>query len=269
MCFRPMQENTPFGVLEYAASIDRARIEPVLRALRWCETLLTCTRWVPQYNAQGVSLQRTINEHQIEIFPLEAAAMDLGYKTRFKKQHLPIDLDGVHLCVRSMNRHPRPLHTDMVASMMLLLGGERFEPAELPKTLHGILTPEQLACLPPSPPPRQRYVPGQPSTSGRTFVPEAEVLELLRLHPTSVFRIQFEKRDGTLRNMTAQCANWEAPNEDETGGDESEPRMRYDPSTYNLRFVVDMNIGQYRLVATDRVTELAIGERELRTASAE
>ncbi|MGB2053434.1 MAG: hypothetical protein ACPH8S_01530 [Poseidonia sp.] len=264
-----MQENTPFGVLEYAASIDRARIEPVLRALRWCETLLTCTRWVPQYNAEGVSLQRTINEHQIEIFPLEAAAMDLGYKTRFKKQHLPIDLNGVHLCVRSMNRHPRPLHTDMVASMMLLLGGERLEPAELPKTLHGILTPEQLASLPPSPPPRQRYVPGQPSTSGRTFVPEAEVLELLRLHPTSVFHIQFEKRDGTLRNMTAQCANWEAPNDDETGGDESEPRMRYDPSTYNLRFVVDMNIGQYRLVATDRVTELAIGERELRTASAE
>ena len=264
-----MQEYTPFGMLNYPESADRKRIEPVLRALHWCETLLSFTQWTRIHHGENISLQRTVNNHVIDLFPLEAAAMDLGYKTRFKKHHLPIHLDQANVCVRSTHTFPRPLHTDMMASMILFLGGEGIEPTEVPKTLHRILTEEQLASLPPPPPPRQRTVPGQPSTSGRTFIPETEILDLLDRNPHAVFEIQFEKRDGTLRNMRAQCADWEEPIENDEDADEARPRMRYDPAMYNLRFVVDVNLDQYRLVATDRVTEFTINERVLRTESAE
>ena len=125
-----------------------------------------------------------------------------------------------------------------------------------------------MALLPPSPPPRERFIPGQPSTSGREFIPESRILGFIRQNPNTIFSIQFEKRNGTLRNMIARLGVWKGQ-----GGDESNSRpgavVSYDPSDYNLKTVFDMQIQQYRNIATDRVTMIAIGGQTDSTASAQ
>jgi len=230
--------RTPFGLLKSPALIEKKRINAVQRALLWCEAILTSTLWTSISDGDNISLQRTINEQTIEIFPLEAAFMDLGIKSRFSADHLPIHLNNLNACVRSTHSHP--LHSDLITSMILLLGLAEFDPAAVPRTLRPILTAEQIASLPPPPPPRPRYIPGQPSTSGREFLPESRIIELSGQNPNTIFSIQFEKRDGTLRNMTARIGVWKGP-----GGDESNPRAAdavrsYNPSDYNLKTVFDM-----------------------------
>ena len=113
------------------------------------------------------------------------------------------------------------------------------------------------------------HAPAPPSTSGRDFLSEARVMELLRQNPNTIFSIQFEKRNGTLRNMTARTGVWKGP-----GGDANNPRvsgvgMAYTPSEYNLKTVFDMQKGQYRHIGTDRVTKITIGGRSYSTASAQ
>ena len=264
-----MIHKTPFGLLKSPPRVEKKRLDAVQRALRWCESLITNTLWTPISVGNKISLQRTINEQTIEIFPLEAAFLDLGIKSRFSADHLPINLNNLNACVRSTHSHPRPLHTDMTASMILLLGLAEFDPAAVPRTLRPILTVEQIASLPPSPPPRPRYIPGQPSTSGREFLPESRILELSDQNQNTIFSIQFEKRDGTLRNMNARIGVWKGP-----GGDESNPRAAdavrsYNPSDYNLKTVFDMQKEQYRNIATDRVTQITIGGHTYSTASAQ
>ena len=110
--------------------------------------------------------------------------------------------------------------------------------------------------------------PAPPSTSGRDFLSEARVLGLLRDNPNTIFSIQFEKRGGSLRNMTARTGVWKGP-----GGDANNPRvtgrgMAYDPTEYNLKTVFDMQKGQYRHIGTDRVTKITIGGRTYNTTSA-
>lgn len=264
----PMNHKTPFGPLNSLPEVEQIRIDAVKRALQWCETILAHTLWTPISVGENISLQRTIHGQTIEIFPLEAALMDLGMKSRFSIDHLPINLNNSNACVRPIHSHSRPLHTDMVASMMLLLGSAEFNPVAVPKTLRTILTREQMALLPPSPPPRERFIPGQPSTSGREFIPESRILGFIRQNPNTIFSIQFEKRNGTLRNMIARLGVWKGQ-----GGDESNSRpgavVSYDPSDYNLKTVFDMQIQQYRNIATDRVTMIAIGGQTDSTASAQ
>ena len=144
-----MNHKTPFGPLNPPEKIEQRRIDAVHRALSWCETILTGTLWKPIFVGNNVSLQRTINGQTIEIFPLEAAYVDLGMKSRFAADHLPIVLNNLNACVRSTHSRPRPLHTDMIASMVLLLGRTEFNPAAIPRTLHSILTAEQKSSLPP------------------------------------------------------------------------------------------------------------------------
>ena len=262
-----MNHKTPFGPLNPPEKIEQRRIDAVHRALSWCETILTGTLWKPIFVGNNVSLQRTINGQTIEIFPLEAAYVDLGMKSRFAADHLPIHLNNSNACVRSTHSRPRPLHTDMIASMVLLLGRTEFNPAAIPRTLHSILTAEQISSLPPPPPSRQPYVPGRPSTSGREFLPESRIPGLLRQNPNTIFTIQFEKRDGTLRNMTARIGAWNDANGDENNTRLAEEAMSYNPADYNLKVVFDMENGQFRTIATDRVTMIAIGESTDRTTS--
>jgi hypothetical protein len=262
-----MNHKTPFGLLKSSVRIDKKRINAVQRALNWCETILTSTLWTPISVGNNISLQRTINEQTIEIFPLEAAFMDLGMQSRFTTDHLPIHLNNANACVRSIHSHSRPLHTDMIASLILLLGRSEIIPAAVPRTLRPILTAEQISSLPPSPPPRPRYIPGQPSTSGREFLPESRILELSGQNQNTIFSIQFEKRDGTLRNMTARIGVWNDANGDENNTHVAEGAMSYNPADYNLKAVFDMENGQYRTIATDRVTKITIGGLTFRTAS--
>ena len=149
--------------------------------------------------------------------------------------------------------------------MILLLGRDDLFAAAIPRTLHPILTSEQLATLPRRQR-RERTAPGQPSTSGREFLPEEQVLALLDAHPSMTFEVQFEMRSGRLRNMTARDVNEES--EDEM------PRisgagMAYNPADYHLKTVVDQALRQFRNIAVDRVTMLSIGGLLHRTESAE
>jgi len=84
-----------------------------------------------------------------------------------------------------------------------------------------------------------------------------------------MFNIQFEKRDGTLRNMTARIGVWKDINGNESDSRAVEAAMSYNPSDYHLKTVFDMQKNQYRNIATDRVTEIVIGGLTYRTISAE
>jgi len=147
-----MIHPTPFGPLEIQQNTRSDRLDAVLRALRWCDAIVIGSLWIPTATGEQISLRQTINEQMVEIFPLEAAFLDLGKKSTFSTAHLPLNLNNYNACVRSNHRtQPRPLHTDMIASMILLLGSNDFDPTQIPSTIHQILTVKQRAELPPPP----------------------------------------------------------------------------------------------------------------------
>ena len=147
-----MDYNTAYGTLSIKNEVTPKRVSAVLKALEWCAQLTRNSMWQVNFHEDEQSLVQVINCQKIELFPLKAAYLDLGMKTQYSVNHLPINLNDVNACVRS-NRytHPRPLHTDMIASMILLLATENFDPLQVPATLHDILTPEQLELIPPRP----------------------------------------------------------------------------------------------------------------------
>lgn len=111
------------------------------------------------------------------------------------------------------------------------------------------------------------HAPAPPSTSGRTFLPEQQVLGLLANNGGKIFSIQFEKRDGSLRNMTARTGVYRGP-----GGEGTRitgEGMKYDPTDFQLRTVFDLDKDQYRMIGTDRVTRMTIGGRTYRSTSAQ
>lgn len=262
-----MSQMTPFGILNYPEDSNTEKVNAVLRALDWCQSILEGSLWVPIINGNHTSLTRTINQHTIEVFPIEGAYLDLGMNSRFKKHHVPIHLNNNIACIQSTNRKSSPLHTDMVASVILLFGQENFNPQLVPQTLHSLLTDEQRASLP-KPPHIRRYVPGQPSTSGREFLPEHRVIEMFHQHPDSPFQVQFEKRDGTLRNMIARL-NFEKVDAGEQIDIQAGHGLRFNPLDYHLQSVTDMVLQEFRLLATDRITEITIAHQTYQTSSAE
>ena len=261
--------KTPYGDLKPTTRIEKSKIDAVQRALQWCEAIVATTHWITVPLENSISLRRIIHGQTIEVFPLEAALMDFGMKSRFDKGHLPIHLNSQNACVRPIHARSRPLHIDMIASMILLLGRAELNAATVPRTLHSILTEEQLSSLPPIPPQRRAYIPGRPSTSGREFLPESRILELTHQYSSTQFNIQFEKRDGTLRNMTARIGVWKGSAGDEKNTIRASEEMAYDPAEYNLKIVFDIEKGGFRNIATDRVTQISIGGGTYRSASAE
>ena len=143
-------KTIPLNWLHVPENTDTRILEAVLRALGWCNDLLEGTLWTTHMVNGECTLQRTINEHLVTLYPMEAASMDLGMETRYSPGHLPIEVNNTSVCVRSRPSHEPPLHTDMVASVILLLADDDVDPAAIPKTLHAILTDEQRAALPPS-----------------------------------------------------------------------------------------------------------------------
>ncbi|MBT5026290.1 MAG: hypothetical protein HON05_05990, partial [Euryarchaeota archaeon] len=113
--------DTPFGQLLVSMELSRNRVMAILRALDWCDTIVKGSLWRKSSREGFVSLTQTINGQFLEVFPLRAASLDAGNPTLFQRNHLPINLNGRSACVRSHSAtRPRPLHADMVASMLLL-----------------------------------------------------------------------------------------------------------------------------------------------------
>ena len=90
---------------------------------------------------------------------------------------------------------------------------------------------------------------------------------LLANNGGKIFSIQFEKRDGTLRNMTARTGVYRGPGRE--GSRLTGEGMKYDPTDYQLRGVFDLERDQYRMIGTDRVTRITIGGRTYRSSSAQ
>lgn len=145
-----MLMDTPFGQLLVNMELSRDRVMAILRALHWCDAIVEGSLWQKSSREGFVSLTQTINGQSLEVFPLRAASLDAGNPASYQRNHLPINLNGQSACVRSHSAiRPRPLHVDMVASILLLLGSEDFDPLQVPLTLKPILTEEQQALLPP------------------------------------------------------------------------------------------------------------------------
>ena len=174
--------NTPFGPLHPPSGIKKERVDAVVRALDWCEAIASGSRWSIHKIGERASLCQIINGHSLEMFPLEAARLDLGLESQFASRHLPIHLNRFNACVRFNRRiRPIPLHTDMIASMVLLLGSEDFPPSHVPHTLHDILTSEQLAELPPVQP--NDYVRPQRLDDAPFTITDAEAREFFSTAP--------------------------------------------------------------------------------------
>ena len=166
-----MNCETPFGRLHLSEDATMEKVQAVLRALNWCHTLAKGSLWERFRRNGSDSLTQTINGHVVEIFPLKAALLDTGIHS-MTANHLPINLDGRSACVRAHRyTRPQPLHTDMVASMILLLGSEGFDPKEVPHTLHAILDEEQRALVPHTP--HQPHI-DDPRFDTRTFTSNDE-----------------------------------------------------------------------------------------------
>lgn len=198
-----MSIKTPFGTVKVPENVHKDRASAVIRALHWCEQLATGSLWTSNMISNRASLIRTINGQKVEIFPLEAARLDFGLGSVFPAAHLPINLNNVNACVRSHRSiRPRPLHTDMIASMILLLGCENVNPIEVPNTLHKILTKEQLAEIP-SPQIHQMFQP-EVLEQGQFTITDAEAREYILEAPPHTWlhhakRLSAELQPNTLR----------------------------------------------------------------------
>jgi hypothetical protein len=264
-----VRQKIPTEMLSFNDYDDQTRVQAVKRALGWCNVLAEGTAWEATVEDGVHALVRTINGQHLAVLPLEAARMDLGESTSFSQGHLPVYINGEDACVRARNGNVKPLHTDMVASLLVLLGDDEHMPVEaIPVTLHALLTDEQRANLPVAVP-RQRYEPGRPSTTGRVFLSQQQVLNMMESASGAAFEVQFEKRDGSLRNMTARCEPVFHHDENRSESAEGGRSLAYDPSTYLLMPVIEVSTNAHRLVAYDRVTSISWGGQLHRSASYE
>ena len=92
-----MKKKTPFGMLTIPPATSPATVHAVLRALDWCDGLQATTFWERRSVEGRISLVRMVNRRTVEIHPLEAAEMDLGLKTRFATNHLPVPGNPIFL----------------------------------------------------------------------------------------------------------------------------------------------------------------------------
>ena len=59
------------------------------------------------------------------------------------------------------------------------------------------------------------------------------------------------------------------PDQEEGDAEVPTATLGYNPADYHLASVIDVPLGEYRMLATDRVTEMTIGGDTMRTDSAE
>ena len=99
-------QATPFGNITFPEKLSKKRRAAILRALAWCEQLAKETgAWVAQQSAHGERLVRTVNGHELAVFPMVAANFDAGCHVggRFQVRHLPVEVNGF-ACVLSPSK---------------------------------------------------------------------------------------------------------------------------------------------------------------------
>ena len=95
-------QATPFGNITFPEKLSKKRRSAILRALAWCEQLARESgAWAVQQSTHGERLVRTVNGHELAVFPLVAANLDAGCAAggRFEARHLPVEVNGIRVCV--------------------------------------------------------------------------------------------------------------------------------------------------------------------------
>ena len=139
-------QATPFGNITFPEKLSKKRRSAILRALAWCEQLAKESGvWTPQQSTHGERLVRTVNGHELAVFPMVAANLDAGCAAggRFESRHLPVEVNGIRVCVAPQEGPGSVLHTDFVACFLLLCGSEEVPEKSLPHTLKRSLFPEK------------------------------------------------------------------------------------------------------------------------------
>ena len=144
-----MNLATSFGPLHVPHSVSSERVNAVKRALQWCDAITEGTSlWQRNTVEKHVVVERFVNGARVTLSPILAARQDFGDdKTGFSRHHLPVTVNDRPICVvpkRGILERNKSLllHTDLVASLLLLLGSEDPPLEELPKTLGKVLYPK-------------------------------------------------------------------------------------------------------------------------------
>ena len=95
------------------------------------------------------------------------------------------------------------------------------------------------------------------SSSKPKFMTKAKVDQLLTKNAGRIFGVTFVKKDGTTRKMTCRGGVRKYTK----GGS-----LKFNPKSYDLRVVFDLDKMQYRMVPIDRVIELRVGGKTHRAA---
>ena len=98
---------------------------------------------------------------------------------------------------------------------------------------------------------------GASGGSGHKFMKKKKVDTLLTNNAGRIFGVTFVKKDGTTRQMTCR------------GGVRKYTKggtLKFNPKSYDLRVVFDLDKMQYRMVPIDRVLELRVGGKTYRAA---
>ena len=141
--------QTTFGQITFPEFVTKKRRAAILRALGWCEQICTESgAWTAQPSTHGQRLVRTINGHELAVFPLVAAKLDAGRAVgaRFENRHLPVEVNGIRVCVAPSAGRLKDLHADMVACLLLLCGAKEVQAQHLPSTLRVALFPERYSA---------------------------------------------------------------------------------------------------------------------------
>lgn len=141
-----MSVTTRFGKITFPQQLLSSRQKAILRALNWCDELASLSGcWSRDKHASSFDfkLLREINGRTVSIHPLAAAKLDAGMEVAgFSVGHVPVYVDGNRICVVAGRKGGIDLHTDLAASLILLLSQSEPDHTTLPKTLARALYPE-------------------------------------------------------------------------------------------------------------------------------
>ena len=148
---------TTYGELTFPDQVSQRRRDAILRALNWCNDMAQASkRWSKGRKdfGLGFELSRQVNGKVLKVYPLLAAKMDAGVNIiEFTRHHLPVMVDDRSICIIGARGHGRDLHTDLLASIIMLFSAEEPEKSVMPRTLLRVLYPdstflrESAACL--------------------------------------------------------------------------------------------------------------------------
>jgi len=142
--------QTVFGVIHQTGRRPKSKIEPIIRALNWCQELVEeSPLWSVTRTRGTVALQRSINGKKLFLFPLIAAKQDLGdFGHGFGRNHLAVAINGRSICVATKRDCTVVPHVDLVASCLQLFSVEKPPISVVPSTLRIRLYPDECRKFP-------------------------------------------------------------------------------------------------------------------------